>query len=99
MSAYTTVNDEKLAHKLVLAIRYRNQMQQRIAAGKHVLASEIQKNARRIEAIEDEIARRSAMTKLALFFTTDCRMCGKEGAIDRGESGRYCSQCWTIWNS
>lgn len=33
------------------------------------------------------------------YYSTECSMCGKEGASPRNDGRNYCGSCWTIWNS
>jgi len=53
----------------------------------------------------EERARYDAMTpqeredELDLYYSTECTMCGKEGADIRSDGKAYCSRCWTVWNS
>lgn len=33
------------------------------------------------------------------YYSTECVMCGKEGASERKDGKCYCGTCWTVWNS
>jgi hypothetical protein len=34
-----------------------------------------------------------------IYYSTECDMCGKEGASPRADGRNYCGTCWTVWNS